>query len=86
MRTRTLTLTVAALATFTALGTVVATARTAPTIDHAAVIMGVGNPHGAAFTAASAEPTVDHEQLKQWENVYSRDVWPGMGVANVHTR
>jgi len=84
MRARTLTLAIAAIATAAGLGTAVATTRPAAKIDHASVLMGVGNPHGP--TIAAANSAVDPEELKRWETMYSRDVWPGMGVANVHTR
>lgn len=84
MRIRSLVLSAAAVATFLGLGSAVATSRTAAA-DPAALLMGIGNPHAGFVAATSPQAAAERRSdLAEWSELYSRDVWPGMGVANVH--
>ncbi len=85
MRIQAISLGIIAAVTLGGLGTAVATTRTAPTAAPAEILMGVGNPHGTV-AAAPGPASPSRAELERWENMYSRDVWPGMGVANVHAR
>lgn len=84
MRTRSIILTAIAAATFVGLGGAVATPRPAADAHPALMLMGVGNPHGAAPAVAPEAAAERQRDLEAWTELYSRDVWPGMGVANVH--